>query len=630
MMKKIFLLIILVFTALLSSCEDNENPSSNNSGGYFVEFTTETLNIYTFEEQQLPINTNAELSLITCSSSNEDVVKINDKTIIPVGKGTAEITASIENGKSDKLTVVVEEDGNIPFLEIDETEISLFVDSTYDVSPKVTLRGKEVAASFTYTSSDSSVLKVDEDGKLTALKAGVSYVNIVASYNSYTGDDYYSLKRTIEVKVEPLVILSISSKLDVINNRNDKINGIDYYNETELFGSLLINGQYLDIFASDTTWISTNPDVAYVEDNKILGKNVGTTTIFASKEVDGVTYTSNKISITVEKPTILVNINPIDIDLYVNNISIPNDFMLGNDKEILNIYDKEIPGVSIYDGKKLVDYDEIGPRKWIVESTNNNYLIDVISCSKIITTKDELGSLHTYGKNVIKGTSGIVSYDGYFILGNNIDMKGVRFRTFCGIGTGATSVLYNGFMGTFDGRGYTVDNASVTAGNGGLFGTMNRSAVIKNVAFTNVVVSGDSGLLSSNFGGRIENVYVEGKLTCTRATAASPSSLLASKIYDGAKIINCIIKITNPTVNNNYSSAIGMLVTAKEDALENFYVLGTDFKVFSTSAGDIYNILTNKTNGQFVNYSDLLNRDLTSFNNYWIFGDSGISFSASH
>ena len=73
-----------------------------------------------------------------------------------------------------------------------------------------------------------------------------------------------------------------------------------------------------------------------------------------------------------------------------------------------------------------------------------------------------------------------------------------------------------------------------------------------------------------------------------------------------------------------------MLVTAKEDALENVYVLGTDFKVFSTSAGDIYNILTNKTNGQFVNYSDLLNRDLTSFNNYWIFGDSGISFSASH
>ena len=38
-----------------------------------------------------------------------------------------------------------------------------------------------------------------ENGKLTALKAGVSYVNIVASYNSYTGDDYYSLKRTIEV-----------------------------------------------------------------------------------------------------------------------------------------------------------------------------------------------------------------------------------------------------------------------------------------------------------------------------------------------------------------------------------------------------------------------------------------------
>ena len=88
--------------------------------------------------------------------------------------------------------------------------------------------------------------------------------------------------------------------------------------------------------------------------------------------------------------------------------------------------------------------------------------------------------------------------------------------------------------------------------------------------------------------------------------------------------------ITNSTVNNNYSSAIGMLVSAKEDAFKNVYVLGTDFKVFSTSAGDKYNTFTYENNGQFVEYSNLLDKDLTSFNNYWIFGDGGISFSASH
>ena len=102
---------------------------------------------------------------------------------------------------------------------------------------------------------------------------------------------------------------------------------------------------------------------------------------------------------------------------------------------------------------------------------------------------------------------------------------------------------------------------------------------------------------------------------------------LIIRIYDGAKISNCVIYVTNATTNNNYSSAIGMLVTAKEDAFNNVYVLGTDFKVFSTTAGDKYNILTNSNNGQFVNYSDLLKQDLSTFNNYWIFGETGIKFS---
>ena len=69
-----------------------------------------------------------------------------------------------------------------------------------------------------------------------------------------------------------------------------------------------------------------------------------------------------------------------------------------------------------------------------------------------------------------------------------------------------------------------------------------------------------------------------------------------------------------------------MLVTAKEDALEHVYVLGTDVKVLSTSAGNRYSILANENNGQYVNYSDLLVNDLSSFNSYWVFGDDNISF----
>ena len=625
-MKRKFSFIILIFVLFLTACS-NGNNSGNGENEYFIEFTTDSLNVYSYQIENLPINTNAEISSISFVSSDESIAKVNDLKINPYTAGTVTITATLSNGKSDSLVVNVEEDGNVPFLEVDRENLSLFEGAEFTPNYNVKLRGVNLDATYSFESSDTKVANVDQTGKITAIKAGNVDITVVATYEGYSGSEMYSLCRTINVEVKPTIILTIYSDTDNISSRSDVLNNVAFSNEANLTGTLLLNGEYTDIFDGSVEWISTNSSVAKVIGDKVVGSSVGKTEIYAQKTIDGVVYTSNHLEINVTKPTVEVNNSPVDIDLYVNEVNLSTDYMLNNDSIILAIYDQENPNINIYENGKLIDYDKLGVRKWIVESTNNNYIINVVACSKIITTKDELASLHTYGKDVVKGSSGIVSFDGYFILGNDINMSGTRFRTFCGTGTGATSVIYNGFMGVLDGRGHTVSNASVAAGNGGLFGTMNKSAIVKNIAFVNVTMSGDSGLISSNFGGTIDNVYVSGKLTCTRATAGSPSSLLVSKIYDGAKISNCVIQITNPTTNNDYSSAIGMLVTAKEDALNNVYVLGTDFKVLSTTAGDKYNILTNSNNGQFVNYSDLLKQDLTSFNNYWIFGETEINFS---
>lgn len=621
------ILFILMFTLLLVSC-NNSNEKETNSNEYFVEFKADTLNVYTYDILELPINTNALLSDISITSSNQNIVKVVDNKLIPVSGGNAIITASISDGTSDTISVIVSDDGNVPFLEVSNTEIKLFNESTYQLDNCVTLRGNKVEATYTYSSSNSDIVSVDENGLITAQSIGDANINIIANYNGYDGNEYNSLKRTVKVSVCPTVILSIDVESLNISSRSEVYNDVVYSNESQIEGSVLIGDKYYDILDYSCEWVSTDEAVAKVEDGKVVGYKQGKTDIYAKTEVDGVTYCSNVLSVNVNKPTIIVD-KCVDIDLYVNQINLSTEYMVNGDNDILNIYDKENTNLNIYEDHKLINYDEIGPRKWIIESTNYNYEIDVVACSKIVTTKEELASLHTYGKNVVKGNSGIVSYEGYFILASDIDMKGTRFRTFCGIGTGATSTIYNGFIGTFDGRGYTVTNSTVAASNGGLFGTVNKVSVIKNVAFVNSTVSGDSGLISSNFAGTIENVYVEGKLTCTRASSISPSSLLVSKIYDGAKIRNTIVKITNPNVNNNYSSAIGMLISAKEDALENVYVLGTDFKVISTTAADKYNILNNPNNGQFVDYSDLKKVDLSSFNDYWIFGDTGISFSSS-
>ena len=628
-MKKICKLLIICLVLILSSCDtDDDNPPFEQEDESFVEFTSDSVSVYLYESVTLPLNTNIEMSNFSYSSTNETVAIVVDNNIVPLSGGSTTITASTSN-KSDSIVVNVVDDENVPFLDIDKDTLSLFEGNEYDIDANILLRNKRIEGSYHFKTSDSSVATVDEKGHVTAIKSGVAYINVEASYDGYSSSQLDSLSRTIIVTVNPIVVMDISCDSLIINTRTEVINSVEYNNEVNLFGTLLTSSGVKDIYETSCEWISTDPSIAKVVGNKIIGYKVGKVDIHAQIEINNEVYTSNYLSISVENPTIDIKDKIIDVDLSNDKFNFAIDYMLGNDNEIIKIYDQENPYINIYEDNKLVNYDELGPRKWIVESESNNYKLDVVICSKIITTAEELLSLHTYGRNVVRGTSGIISYEGYFILGSNIDMKGTRFRTFCGIPTGATSYAYGGFIGVFDGRGYTISNATVTASNGGLFPTFNKNSIIKNVAFVRANVTGKSGLISSNFGGKIENVYIEGQLNCSRASAEDPSSLVASKIYDGAKISNCIIKLTNPGKNYNYSSVIGMLVTAKEDALENVYVLGTETNIISTSVGNRYSVLSEENNGQFKNYQDLLLCDLSSFNNFWVFGDSSISFSNS-
>ena len=629
--KFIAILILLISIISLSACRENtENPPVTNPTEFNVDFTADSLSVYLYESANLPIITNADETNITITSSNDSIVKIEGTKIIPVSNGTAKITATVTGGKTDSVTITVVDDGNVPFLSISNDNIELLKNTEYPIDAKVLLRGKEVQATYTYASSNPDIVSIDENGLLTTHQVGEAIINIHANYNGYTSDNFNSLHRTLSVNVKPTVVFDIEADSLIINTRTEEINGTKYSNEVQLSGSLVTDNGIKNLSEVTCQWVSSNEDVATVVNNKIIGHKEGYADIYAQTTVNGIVYNSNSLNISVEKPTIIINDLSIDIDLSKENVTIPTDIMLNGDSVILSVHDKENLKDNIYKDGKLLNYDSLGPRKWIVESTNYNYEIEVVSCSKIITTKDELASLHTFGKNVIKGEDGIVSYEGYFILANDIDMKGTRFRTNCGISTGATSNVYNGFIGVFDGRGFTIKNATVAASNGGLFPTLNVNSTVKNVAFINATVSGDSGLISSNFGGKIENVYVEGKLNCTRATALSSSSLLVSNIYDGAKISQCIVKVLNPTTTNAYSSAIGMLVTAKEEALENVYVLGTTSKSLATSIGDKYSNLKNDNNGQFANYLDLLSEDLSNFNEYWYFGETEIIFSNNH
>lgn len=90
---------------------------------------------------------------------------------------------------------------------------------------------------------------------------------------------------------------------------------------------------------------------------------------------------------------------------------------------------------------------------------------------------------------------------GYFQLGANITVETmVTFERYDVDG------LY-GFKGVFDGCGYALDG--LTATGNAFISCMTKDGVLRNIAFTNAKVAGESNFLCSGGLGTIENVYVQ-------------------------------------------------------------------------------------------------------------------------
>lgn len=105
--------------------------------------------------------------------------------------------------------------------------------------------------------------------------------------------------------------------------------------------------------------------------------------------------------------------------------------------------------------------------------------------------------------------SGVTYGEGaYYILGNNIDAQNQAItNSTSGVSSDATE---HGFMGTFDGRGYTISNLYVMRG---FFGGLGSTSVVKNFGLTNLQFKSGSNLcalaLVVNGGATVENVFIE-------------------------------------------------------------------------------------------------------------------------
>lgn len=208
------------------------------------------------------------------------------------------------------------------------------------------------------------------------------------------------------------------------------------------------------------------------------------------------------------------------------------------------------------------------------------YRVKVLVVTKIITTYDELTKMQEYGgvttAQVTDGTATCTyhNYSGYFVLGGNIivgaeeDALEVGSRESLS-SQGSINANY-GFSGVFDGRGYTISGLKVY--HSGLFGDLATGSVIKNVAFNNVTVTGNTdnsgaGVIGyTSCGATIENVFI------SMSTSSARSGAIAGRYMRGGTLKNVVICYEK---TGGYNSGAVSCWTAGALTVDNVYVIYT-------------------------------------------------------
>ena len=271
------------------------------------------LNTY---KENITIGKNLKLianTSVTWSSSNEKVASVDENgNVVGKKEGTAIITASSYN-KKNSCTVyvkkasktVVEENAQIISMDIksmetdiekivlDKTNIDMSSGSTlkltYTVSPNI------YYDDVTWSSSDTSVLEVDSEGNVKALKEGSAVITVKSANGKES-------KATINVKKSNIPVTSIK-----LNKQSARIKDGDTL-------SLSATITPSNATVKTISWSSSDEDVATVSSNGyVVAKDAGTVTIEA--RINDITEKCEIVVDPVEVSKVSI-VNAKDISVY--------------------------------------------------------------------------------------------------------------------------------------------------------------------------------------------------------------------------------------------------------------------------------------------------------------------------
>ena len=235
-------------------------------------------NTYTLNAKTLPLSTSDEK--ITYSSGNEEIATVNSQGVVNAKKkGTCTITAtSVDGGFTATCEVIVTQP--VEALTMEKHSITLKVGESErlyaQISP-ATANDKTIS----WNSSNDEIALVDENGNVTAKKAGEAWINAISNDNS-------------EAKDSCIVTVSQPVTGIQLDNTTYFLNGIG--KSFELKATVVPD----DASNKNIKWKSSDESVCVVSQGLVVAVGLGTCVIITTTEDGGYMATC---TVTVNKTT---------------------------------------------------------------------------------------------------------------------------------------------------------------------------------------------------------------------------------------------------------------------------------------------------------------------------------------
>ena len=304
------------------------------------------------------LSSDAGYTTFNYTSSNESVVKIDDGNLVAMGEGTAIITVSFAGdykynpakNKTFKVTVGLND------AHISAKDIVLNVGDIVIIDVNTTPKNLNID----YVVDNSRVVKVDENGVMTALKSGTTHVTL-----SVGGDGKY-VKNSTVISVS---VNKIPTDIDVIDNVNMEVD--DCFD---------VNATLTPAGAGTLKYVSLNNSIVKVENGKLIAVGPGETFVTVSFAGDYKYFAKNKtISVKVVLKDATIQVVPKYVELFVGEnekiypITVPerlNVIFSSSDESIVTVKNNNGLGIiTAVGGGNVIITAYINDNKYVKNST---------------------------------------------------------------------------------------------------------------------------------------------------------------------------------------------------------------------------------------------------------------------